>query len=67
MDADTDVADVKGVSMITFSSCSILYCPDINAGFHRGYNAQHCLITLIDKWKKSADNGGTFGAFLLSY
>ena len=21
-------------------------------GFRRGYNAQHCLITLIEKWKK---------------
>ena len=29
--------------------------------FRRGYNAQHCLITLIEKWKKSADNGGAFG------
>ena len=31
-------------------------------GFRRGYNAQHCLITLIEKWKKSVDNGGAFGA-----
>ena len=31
-------------------------------GFRRGYSAQHCLITLIEKWKKSADNGGAFGA-----
>ena len=30
-------------------------------GFRRGYNAQHCLITLIEKWKKSVDNGGAFG------
>ena len=33
-------------------------------GFRRGYNAQHCLITLIEKWKKSVDNGGAFGALL---
>ena len=26
-------------------------------GFRRGYNAQHCLITLIEKRKKSVDNG----------
>ena len=31
-------------------------------GFRRGYNAQHCLMTLIEKWKKSVDNGGAFGA-----
>ena len=30
-------------------------------GFWRGYNAQHCLITVIEKWKKSVDNGGAFG------
>ena len=33
-------------------------------GFCRGYNAQHSLITLIEKWKKSVDNGGTFGELL---
>ena len=33
-------------------------------GFRRGYNAQHCLITLIEKWKKSVDNGGAFCALL---
>ena len=33
-------------------------------GFRRGYNAQHCLITLIEKWKKSVDNGGAFGGLL---
>ena len=30
--------------------------------FRRGYNAQHCLITLIEKWNKSVDNGRSFGA-----
>ena len=33
-------------------------------GFRRGYNAQHCLITLIEKWKKIVDNGTAFGALL---
>ena len=33
-------------------------------GVHRSYNAQHCLITLIEKWKKTVDNGGAFGALL---
>ena len=42
-----------------FSSFSKYLC-----GFRRGYNAQHCLITLIEKWKKSVENGGAFGALL---
>ena len=33
-------------------------------GFRRGYNAQHCLISLIENWKKSVDNGGAFDALL---
>ena len=33
-------------------------------GFRRDYNTQHRLITLIEKWKKSVDNGGVFGTLL---
>ena len=29
-----------------------------------GYNAQHCLITLIEKWKKTVDIWSAFGALL---
>ena len=32
--------------------------------FRGGYNAQHCLIDLIEKWKKSVDNSDLFGALL---
>ena len=31
-------------------------------GFRRGYNAQHWLVTLIEKWEKTVDNDGAFGA-----
>ena len=34
------------------------------SGFRRGYNTQHCLVTLTEKWKKSVDNGGACGALL---
>ena len=27
-----------------------------------GFNAQHCLISITEKWKGSVDNGGTFDA-----
>ena len=33
-------------------------------GFCKGFSAQHCLISLIEKWKKSIDNGGAFGALM---
>ena len=33
-------------------------------GFRRSYNARHCLVSFIEKWEKSVDNGGAFGALL---
>ena len=32
--------------------------------FRKDHNSQHCLITLIEKWKKSVDNVGAFGALV---
>ena len=49
--------------MIKFSSFSILYCPKINACFVEA-TTHNILITLIEKWKKSVDNGGAFGTLL---
>ena len=31
-------------------------------GFCKGFNAQHYLINIIEKWKESVDNGGDIGA-----
>ena len=33
-------------------------------GFRKCYSAQQCLIALIEKWKKTVDKGGVFGALL---
>ena len=33
-------------------------------GFRKGFNSQHCLMVLIEKWKKCVDSGGAFGALL---
>ena len=33
-------------------------------GFRKGFNAQHCLVSIIEKWKESVDNGGAFGALM---
>ena len=29
-----------------------------------GYNAQHCLLAMTEKWKKAVDNENVFGALL---
>ena len=33
-------------------------------GFRKGYRTQHCLLIMIEKWKKILDNRGAFGALL---
>ena len=33
-------------------------------GFRKGFSSQHCLLVMIEKWRKSLDKGGSFGALL---
>ena len=33
-------------------------------GFRQGISAQHCLLAMIENWKKCVDKGKTFGALL---
>ena len=33
-------------------------------GFRKGFNAQYCLVSMIEKWKDSVDSGGAFGALM---
>ena len=34
-------------------------------GFRKSFNAQHCLITMIEIWRRSVDGGGQAGALLI--
>ena len=33
-------------------------------GYRKGYSAPHCLLVMIEKWKRIVDYGGVFGALL---
>ena len=33
-------------------------------GFRKGYSPLHCLLLMIDKWKKAVDNNKVFEALL---
>ena len=37
---------------------------DYQFGFRKGFNVQHCLVVMIEKWQKSLDKGESFGALL---
>ena len=32
--------------------------------FRRGFSSQHCLASMLEKWRKAIDNWGCFGALL---
>ena len=32
--------------------------------FRKGFNAQHCLLTMVEKWRKTLDEDGETGAVL---
>ena len=32
-------------------------------GFRKGYNVQHCLLAMTEKWKKVVDNGTYLESF----
>ena len=40
------------------------FLSDYQCGFRKGYKVQHCLLVMIEKWKKAADNGNVIGALL---
>ena len=35
-----------------------------HCGFRKGYDTQHCLLIMFEKWKEALDNGGLGGALL---
>ena len=37
----------------------------LQCGLQKSFNAQHCLITMIEKWRRSVDGGGQAGALLI--
>ena len=34
--------------------------PKYQCGFRKGFNAQHCLLGMLEKWKRSADQRKRF-------
>ena len=33
-------------------------------GFRKGFSGQHCLLSMLEKWKSALDNRNMFGALL---
>ena len=42
------------------------YFQNCKCGFRKGHSAQHCLLVLIEKYRKVLDKRG-FAGFLLNY
>ena len=42
----------------------LIQCFPNFSGFRKGFNEQHCLLTMVEKWRKTLDEGGETGAVL---
>ena len=40
------------------------FLPKYQCGFRKGFNAQHYLLAMLEKWKKTVDTKKVFGALL---
>ena len=40
------------------------YLSKYQCGFHKGFNAQHCLESIVERRKENMDNGRKFGALM---
>ena len=38
--------------------------PKLQCGFRKAFNAQSSLLTMVEKWRKTLDEGGKTGTFL---
>ena len=38
--------------------------PNQQCGFRKGYSTQHCLLVMLETWKRSLDKDKVFGVFL---
>ena len=36
-------------------------------GFHKGFSTRHCLLLMLEKWKRAVDNNKAFGELLTIY
>ena len=54
---------MNGVSTNKYCPFLIIYFRNINAALKK-YGTQHALLLMIEKWRKSLDNGDIFGAVL---
>ena len=45
--------------------CMQSYLSSLLCDFYKGYNAQHALVRMLEKWKTSLDKGENVGAILM--
>ena len=45
----------------------LIFYPKNQRGFRKGYNSQQGLVAMTEKWKKSLNSKGSFGALLADF
>ena len=55
---------MKDVFTTKFRLTLIMSYLNINLDFAKGFNTQHCIVSMIKKWKKSVDSIGASGPLM---
>ena len=55
---------MKDLCITKYIHTSIIFFSKFPCSFRKGFNAQHCLITIIEKWRRSNDEGGNQSTLL---
>ena len=58
---------LKSMKDVFIIKCTIFFEPMLSkyqCRFRKGHSAQHCLIVMVEKWKRGLDNNGVCGALL---
>ena len=52
---------MKGLCL---NKCQNYFFCKYQCGFRKGFSAQHCLVSVLEKWKSATDKKKSFGALL---
>ena len=63
-DITPKMTSIERIIFNQISSCIDSFLSPFLSGFRQGFNTQHCLIVMIERWRKALDNNCEVGAIL---
>ena len=55
---------LKGQCLLKYLLYLTIFLSKYQCGLRKGYRTQHCLLTMLEKWKRCSDKRKVFGTLL---